>query len=116
MPTTDEIAGQLNAAERTLLRSAVLQAPRRPQVILEVGTWLGGGSTLHLLRALEQNGAGHLWGIEADRSIYEAMLKNIQTAAPEAAARFTPLFGMSQEIIPKWIADRPAGFSVDLVF
>ena len=89
----NEIAGQMNPAERRVLREAVLRASPKPRTVLEVGTWLGGGSTLHLLRALEENGEGHLWGIEADRSIYEAMLKNIEAAAPEASARFTPLFG-----------------------
>ena len=63
-----------------------------------MGTWLGGGSTLHLLRALEKNGVGHLWGIEADRSTYDEMLENIRTAVPEAVRRFTPLFGFSSAL------------------
>lgn len=111
-----EISGQLNPDERRILTEAVIKSPRKPQVILEVGTWLGGGSTLHLLRALEQNGEGHLWGIEADRSIYDAMLANIRAAAPEALHRFTPLFGLSGAVIPDWLRDRGADFSVDLVF
>ena len=56
------IEGQLNARERELLTRAILDAPKPPKVTLEVGTWLGGGSTLHILRALEKNGCGHLWG------------------------------------------------------
>ncbi len=35
------IEGQLNEGERALLRDAVLQAPTPPQVVIEVGTWLG---------------------------------------------------------------------------
>src|SRR6266496_5502432 len=50
------IEGQLNARERELLVNAVLKASTPPKVALEVGTWLGGGSTLHILRALEKNG------------------------------------------------------------
>ena len=65
-----EIPGQLNATERRLLTEAITLAPKKPEILIEVGTWLGGGSTLHILRALEKNDAGHLWGIEADRSIY----------------------------------------------
>src|SRR5437588_650673 len=53
--SSSEIAGQLSAMERELLTNSVLQASRKPQIVLEVGTWLGGGSTLHLLRALERN-------------------------------------------------------------
>src|SRR4051794_18821710 len=89
------IPGQLNPAERTIITSAVLDRPTKPKIVLEVGTWLGGGSTLHLLRALAQNNEGHLWGIEADRSIYDQMLANLKNAAPEAIERFTPLFGRS---------------------
>jgi len=111
-----DIEGQLNARERELLTSAILKAEKKPRVAVEVGTWLGGGSTLHILRALERNGEGHLWGIEADRSIYERMLSNLRAAAPEALHRFTPLFGFSQQVIPEWVASQPAGFQVDFAF
>src|SRR5688572_7687961 len=70
---TTEIEGQLNARERELLGRAILDANPRPKIVLEVGTWLGGGSTVHFLRALEKNGEGHLYGIECDRSIYEQL-------------------------------------------
>jgi predicted O-methyltransferase YrrM len=110
------IEGQLNEAERHLLTEALLQASSKPQAVIEVGTWLGGGSTLHILRALETNGTGHLWGIEVDRSIYERMLINIRTAVPEASRRFTPLFGYSEDVIPQWLAQQSAGFKVDFAF
>lgn len=110
------IEGQLNDIEREILRGAVLGEKRKPQTVLEVGTWLGGGSTIHLLEALEENREGHLWGIEADRSIYERMLANIEKAAPQAIGRFTPLFGFSDVVIPKWIAEQGASVSVDVAF
>src|ERR1035441_6047278 len=110
------IEGQLNAAERGFIANTILNAPQKPQVALEVGTWLGGGSTLHILRALEKNGAGHLYGIEAGASIYKRMLENIQKAAPETADRFTPVFGYSDEAIPALLARQPADFKVDFVF
>lgn len=56
-----EIEGQLNAVERWLITEAIVSAAKKPLVAIEVGTWLGGDSTLHILRALEQNGAGQLW-------------------------------------------------------
>jgi len=114
--TKDIIEGQLNAGERTFITNAILNAPAKPQVALEVGTWLGGGSTLHILRALEQNQTGHLYGIEADSSIYARMVENIRSAAPEAAERFTPIFGLSDEAIPKLLATQPRDFAVDFVF
>jgi len=91
-------------------------APKKPQTLVEIGTWLGGGSTLHILRALERNATGHLWGIEADRSIYDQMLANIRLAVPEAAARFTPLFGFSQDVLPYWTKDLGEGAMVDFAF
>jgi len=110
------VEGQLNAEERRLLTTAVLDAPAKPQVVLEVGTWLGGGSTLHFLKALEANGEGHLWGIEADKTIYERMIANIRSAVPEAAHRFTPLFGLSKDVIPRWLEEQGPNVVVDVVF
>ena len=115
MPETI-MAGQLNERECQILASAICSVAKKPQVVMEVGTWLGGGSTLHILRALEENGTGHLWGIEANHSIYERMVTNIRAAVPKASARFTPLFGFSQAVIPKWLADQPHNVEVDLVF
>lgn len=114
--TAPTIEGQLNAAERRLLTEAMTGAATKPEVVIEVGTWLGGGSTLHILRALEKNGTGHLWGVEADRSIYEAMLANIRAAVPEASARFTPIFGFSDDIIPQWLKEQGRGLKVDFAF
>jgi len=110
------IAGQLNEAERRLIMETITQAAKKPLVVIEVGTWLGGGSTLHILRALEKNGCGHLWGIEADRQIYERMIANLKAGAPEALHRFTPLFGFSQQVIPQWLAEQPADLAVDFAF
>ena len=110
------IAGQLNDAERALLTEAILRAPVKPKVVLEVGTWLGGGSTLHILRALEANGEGHLWGVEADQAIYDKMIANIRSAAANCVHRFTPLFGRSEEVIPKWLAGQKGTLKIDLIF
>lgn len=114
--TTTQIESQLNTRECQILTEALTQPARKPQVVIEIGTWLGGGSTLHILRALEQNATGHLWGVEADRSIYERMIANIRAAVPEASQRFTPIFGFSQDIIPQWVKERGAGLQVDLAF
>ena len=112
-PTID---GQLNAVERRLLTEAIIGAAEKPKVLLEVGTWLGGGSTLHILRSLEHNGLGHLWGVEAYQSIYEQMIQNLRAAAPAALGRFTPLFGFSQQVLPKWIVEQGGQVRVDFAF
>lgn len=39
-----------------------------------------------------------------------------RTSAPEAAHRFTPLFGFSQNIIPQWLAEQGQNAVVDVVF
>lgn len=110
------IAGQLSDIERRLLTEAITRAPKKPERVIEVGTWLGGGSTLHILRALEKNGTGHLWGVEADRSVYEQMLANIRAGAPEVAGRFTPLFGYSNDVLPRWLREQGQRVTVDFVF
>ena len=110
-----EIEGQLSAAERQLIMDAICGADKKPEVGIETGTWLGGGSTLHILRALERNGTGHLWGIEVNRSIYDKMIANIRAAVPKEASRFTPLFGFSQDVLKTWKEEHP-GLPVDFCF
>ena len=102
--------------ERALLRAAVVDRNPAPSIVLEVGTWLGGGSTLSFLKALEERGHGRLFGIECDRSIYDRMIANITQGAPQAVHRFAPLFGFSQQVIPKWLAEQPPGFKIDIAF
>jgi len=110
------IEGQLSTAERNHITRAIRQANRKPLVCLEVGTWLGGGSTLHILKALEENGAGHLWRIEADSAIYERMVANLRAAFPQSANQFTPLFGLSQNVLPEWLRSLGSAGTVDFVF
>lgn len=106
--------GQLNARERSIITGWVTEL--KPERVLEVGTWMGGGSTLHILRALESNGRGHLWGIEASRDIYDAMIANIRTAGSELVERFTPLFGFSQKVIPPFLREQGSDVGLSLVF
>jgi hypothetical protein len=110
------IEGQLNSAERQILADSILKASNKPEVVVEVGTWLGGGSTITFLRALHQNGRGHLWGIEADRTIYSRMMANLTTLAPDMMGHFTPLFGFSDHVLPVWIAEQRKPFQIDVAF
>ena len=110
------IEGQLNPEERQTLADAILRAPKPPQVVVEVGTWLGGGSTLTFLQSLGKNGTGHLWGVEANPAIYERMMANLRAHAPGLLDRFTPLFGLSEKVLPDWISQQPQPLQVDVVF
>lgn len=110
------VEGQLNARERTFITDTIINARVKPRVALEIGTWLGGGSTLHILRALQANGEGHLWGIEASKDIYEKMVANIRIGAPKAADRFTPLLGFSHDVLPSWLNSLPPDEEIDFIF
>jgi hypothetical protein len=44
------------------------------------------------------------------------MIANIRAGAPEAVDRFTPLFGLSNEILPSWLQSLPADQEIDFVF
>jgi len=87
-----------------------------PEVAVEVGTWLGGGSTLLILNYFVTSGSGHLWGVEADEEIYERMISNIGSAIPEALKHFTPLFGLSQKKLPEWIDSMGGELRIDFAF
>lgn len=106
--------GQLNQQERSIITNWVTEL--KPELAIEVGTWLGGGSTLHILKALEANGKGHLWGIEASQAIYDGMITNITSAGSELVARFTPIFGFSQQVIPDFLREQVADSEIGFVF
>ena len=106
--------GQLNQKERDIITRWVTEL--KPEHTLEVGTWLGGGSTLHILKALEENSKGHLWGIEASPEIYEDMVANIRSSGEELVARFTPVFGFSQKVIPTLLKQMGSEAVFGLVF
>jgi predicted O-methyltransferase YrrM len=106
--------GQLNPKERKIITSRIHE--QQPSHAVEVGTWLGGGSTLHILKAMEENMSGHLWGIEASQGIYDRMIANIRSAGEEHAARFTPVFGFSQQVIPGLLDEIGPRIPIGFVF
>jgi hypothetical protein len=44
------------------------------------------------------------------------MINNIRAVGPEAIGRFTPLFGLSRDVIPRWLAEKGRDFQIDLAF
>lgn len=111
-----EDLGQLNSAERSVLAKATSCAdsslPPRALSILEVGTWLGGGSTATFLQELKMRGRGHLWGIEAFEPTFRKMCKAIEQEEG-LSEFFTPVLGYSQEVIPRLLEE---GKRFDIIF
>src|SRR5260221_5883532 len=62
------IEGQLLPDERRALHRQVIDSRRR--LVLEVGTWKGGGSTLQIVTALMANGEGHLHTCEPNAEFH----------------------------------------------
>jgi predicted O-methyltransferase YrrM len=58
----------------------------QPRRCFEVGTWLGGGSTLVVATALSRNGHGVLHTIELDPEIAEQARSNYERRLPELGA------------------------------
>jgi predicted O-methyltransferase YrrM len=65
----DRFEGQMNPSERELLYNLVLQ--EKPDVVCEVGTCRGGGSTYFIAKALQANGKGKLYTCENNKEYYE---------------------------------------------
>ena len=63
------LAGQMWFEDRCVLYNTVLRL--KPRNCFEIGTWLGGGSTLVVARALRENGFGKLHTIEVDSQAAE---------------------------------------------
>jgi predicted O-methyltransferase YrrM len=61
------IPGQMYFEDRRVLFNAIRRL--RPSRCFEIGTWLGGGSTLVVARALARNGSGRLHTIEIQEDI-----------------------------------------------
>jgi cephalosporin hydroxylase len=65
----DRWEGQMNPSERELLYRLVLR--EKPEVVCEVGTCRGGGSTYFIAKALQANGKGKLYTCESCREFYD---------------------------------------------
>ena len=109
-PGSEGWIGQLWNADRACLYDTVLEI--KPKVIFEVGTWLGGGSTMYMVRAIQKNGFGVLHTSETDRSIYEQAVKNYLVEFPDLVPFVRLYHGDSLEVFPALLKDA----SVDMVF
>jgi predicted O-methyltransferase YrrM len=113
MRTTPSSAGWIGMcwnADRTCLYETVLEA--KPKLIFEVGTWLGGGSTMYLAKGLQKNGFGELHTSEIDAAIHQQALANYQAEFPELLPFVKFHLGNSLEVFPPVLV----GKSIDVIF
>jgi len=60
--------GQLWPVERQTLKNLVTK--NKPGIVLEIGTWKGGGSTYQIATALHDLKKGHLYTCEPDKHLF----------------------------------------------
>jgi predicted O-methyltransferase YrrM len=75
------IPGQLWYADRRVLYETVRDL--KPHHCFEIGTWLGGGSTLMIARALRANGFGQLHTVEIDEEVHARAVAAYRSHLPE---------------------------------
>jgi predicted O-methyltransferase YrrM len=73
----DRFEGQMNPAERQALYDLVIQI--KPEIVCEVGTCRGGGSTYFISSALEENKKGLLYTCENNDEFYEYAVNLYET-------------------------------------
>lgn len=105
------VRGQLWVAERELLYETVRN--ERPDVAFEIGTWLGGGSTLFMAQAMYENQNGVLHTVETDRVIHEQAVAAYQAYLPHLLDHVRFHLGSSEEIFPQILGSLSR---VDLLF
>ena len=115
----DRFEGQMNPSEREILYNLVLQ--EKPDVVCEVGTCRGGGSTYFIAKALQANQKGKLYTCENNKEFYEyaraLYAGNPDFAGLEEYVDFN--FGDSYEVFGNGIINDDAirnGFKIDIIF
>lgn len=73
--------GQMWFEDRRVLYDTVRRL--KPRHCFEVGTWMGGGSTLVIARALRDNGVGKLHTIEVLDDVHREAVDRYRTHVPE---------------------------------
>lgn len=64
----DRMEGQLSPFERKVLYESVISC--RPRIVIEIGTWKGGGSTYIISSALHELGGGLLLSMESNADFH----------------------------------------------
>lgn len=90
--------GQLWKADRKMLYDTVLETSA--DIVVEVGTWLGGGSTLSISKGLYQQGKGKLYTVEMIDEFHKKAKKSYAKEKPELLPYIEFLLGKSLEVFP----------------
>lgn len=93
-----QIPGQLWYAERKTLYETIRK--HKPQVVFEIGTWFGGGSTYFIAQALLENHFGTLFTIESDQDIYRSAVLNYHRYLRNLLPYIKFYVGKSTEVYP----------------
>jgi hypothetical protein len=75
------VLGQMWFEDRRVLYNTIRAL--RPERCFEIGTWVGGGSTLVIARALRENGSGKLHTIEIKADVHADATRLYERHAPE---------------------------------
>ena len=105
------IPGQMWFEERRQLYEFVRRL--RPARCFEVGTWLGGGSTLAIARALRDNGSGHLHTIEVDPDVHRQTVDRWERHLSDLRPFVEFHVGNYRELFPPLISEGVDFFVLD---
>ncbi len=105
------LRGQLWHADRRALYTAI--RTRKPEVVVEIGTWLGGGSTYFIAQALHDNGGGVLHTTETQREFHESAMRDYHRHLPHLLPHVQFHFGPGDQVLR---AILPGSGRVDAVF
>lgn len=106
-----EIPGQLWLADREALYETVRST--RPEVVFEVGTWRGGGSTFFISQALYENGAGILHTTDIDCGMVQQAERAYARHLPHLTNHVHFHCGASADVYPDVLSTVPR---IDLLF
>jgi predicted O-methyltransferase YrrM len=98
-------------ADRKLLYQTIRRV--KPQTVVEVGTWHGGGSTYFISQALYDNGFGVLHTIEADREAHQTAQDNYHRHLSHLLGHVRFHFGKATDVYPALLRELK---NVDAVF
>jgi len=93
----DSMQGQMRPEERRAMYNIVVD--RKPSLMIEIGTWKGGGSTYILGCAAHEYG-GHIHTIEANKDFHASALRLFDSRMQILLPYIDFHLGFSQDVLP----------------
>lgn len=90
------LEGQMNPEERNVIKQTVID--KKPDVVFEIGTWKGGGSTLAIASALATNKKGMLHTCETEKPFYDQAIASFNEYFPDYLP-FVTFYNESSDIL-----------------